>query len=152
MEEFQGKIRAWRESTTTSPFGMHLGHYKALFAKHKYSHVPPLDPSIPPEDERAQEHLKLLALKDEYDNMQQTLAWMQLLLLNYALERGYSFTRWQCIANTILFKDRGCVKIHRTRVIQIYEADFNLMLGIKWRVALYQSEALNLLNDGQFGS
>lgn len=84
--------------------------------------------------------------------MQQTLAWMHLSLLNYALERGYSFTRWQQIANTILFKDRGCVNIHRTRVIHIYEADFNLMLGIKWRVALYQSEALNLLNDGQFGS
>jgi hypothetical protein len=152
MEEFKGKISAWRESTTTSPSGMHLGHYKALFAKHKYSHVPPLDPSIPPEDERAQEHLKLLALKEEYDNMQQTLEWMHLSLLNYALERGYSFTRWQCIANTILFKDRGCVKIHRTRVIHIYEADFNLMLGIKWRVALYQSEAMKLLNDGQFGS
>jgi hypothetical protein len=26
------------------------------------------------------------------------------------------------------------------------------MLGIKWRVALYQSEALKQLNDGQFGS
>ena len=26
------------------------------------------------------------------------------------------------------------------------------MLGIKWRVALYQSEALNQLNDGQYGS
>jgi hypothetical protein len=42
LQEFQGKIDAWRESTTTSPSGMHLGHYKALFAKHKYSHVPPL--------------------------------------------------------------------------------------------------------------
>jgi hypothetical protein len=90
--------------------------------------------------------------KEEYDNMQQTLAWVHLSLLNYALERGYSYTRWQRIANTILFKDRGCVKIHRTRVIYIFEADFNLMLGLKWRVALYQSEALKQLNEGQYGS
>jgi hypothetical protein len=46
----------------------------------------------------------------------------------------------------------GSVKIHRRRVIHIYEADFNLMLGIKWRVALYQSEALKQFNNGQFGS
>ena len=52
----------------------------------------------------------------------------------------------------MLFKDPGCIKIHRTRVIHIYEADFNLMLGLKWPVALYQSEALKQLNDGQYGS
>ncbi len=54
LEEFQGKLRVWRESTTTSPSGMHLGHYKALFAKHKYSHVPSLDPTLPDDDERTQ--------------------------------------------------------------------------------------------------
>jgi hypothetical protein len=52
----------------------------------------------------------------------------------------------------MLFKDPGCVKIHRTRVIHIYEADFNLMLGLQWRTALYQSEALKQLNEGQYGS
>ncbi len=103
------------------------------------------------DDERSQEHNQLVALKEEYDHMQQTLAEVHLSLLNYALERGYSYKRWQCIANTILFKDPGSVKIHRTRVIHIYEADFNLMLGIKWRVALYQSEALKPLNEGQYG-
>ena len=152
LEEIQGKLRVWRESTTTSPSGMHLGHYKALFAKHRYFHVPPLDPTLPDDDERTQNHRKLLALKEEYDHMQQTLVDVHLSLLNYSLERGYSYTRWQRIANTILFKDPGCAKIHRTRVIHIYEADFNLMLGIKWRVALYQAEALKQLNDGQYGS
>ncbi|KAI2491604.1 hypothetical protein MHU86_22948 [Fragilaria crotonensis] len=152
LEEFQGKLKAWRESTTTSPSGMHLGHYKALLANHKYSHVPPLGNSENPDDPETQEHIRLLHLKSEYDQMQRSLLELHLSLLNYALERGYSFLRWQCIANTILFKDPGNVKIHRTRVIHIYEADFNLMLGIKWRVALYQSEALKQLNEGQFGS
>jgi hypothetical protein len=152
LQEFQAKLRVWRETTTTSPSGMHLGHYKALFAKHKYSYVPPLDPALPEDDKRTQAHRKLLALKEEYDHMQQTLADVPLPLLNYALERGYSFTRWQRIADTILFNDPGCVKIHRTRVIHIYEADFNLMLGVKWRVAPYQAEALKQLNEGQYGS
>ena len=33
MDEFKGKIRCWKESTTTSPSGRHLGRYKALFAE-----------------------------------------------------------------------------------------------------------------------
>ena len=140
------------KTTTTSPSGMHLGHYKALFAKHKYSHVSPLDHAANQNDPHMQEHIRQLALKSEYDQMQQLLVELHLFLLNYALERTYSFQRWQCIANTILFKDQGNVKIHRTRVIHTYEADFNLMLGVKWRVALYQAEALKQLNEGQFGS
>ena len=32
VEEFRGKMKAWRESTTTSPSGRHLGHYKLLIA------------------------------------------------------------------------------------------------------------------------
>lgn len=152
LEEFKGKLQAWRESTTTSPSGLPLGHYTALFAKHKYSHVPPLDPSAQQDDESTRRHQRLLALKEEYDHMQQTLAEVHVSLLNYALERGCSYTRWHCIANTILFKDRRCVKIHRTRVIHIFEADFNLMLGVKWRAALYKSEALQLINNGQYGS
>jgi hypothetical protein len=43
------------------------------------------------------------------------------------------------------------VKLHRSRIILIYEADFNLMLGLKWRMAKYQAEVLKLLNKGQYG-
>lgn len=40
----------------------------------------------------------------------------------------------------------------RNRATFVYEADYNLMLGLKWRSALLQAEALNQLNCGQFGS
>ena len=30
-EELEGKMRVWGETTTTSPSGRHLGHYKDLF-------------------------------------------------------------------------------------------------------------------------
>lgn len=52
----------------------------------------------------------------------------------------------------MLFKDSDNVRLHRTRVIHIYEADFNLFLGLKWRSAMHQAEDLRILNDGQFGS
>jgi hypothetical protein len=32
MNKFTGKFRVWRESSSTSPSGRHLGNYKALVA------------------------------------------------------------------------------------------------------------------------
>lgn len=139
MEEFEGKIKSWRESTTTSPSGLHLGHYKALFAHHSLSHQKPED-------------YHRIEQKEILDGMQQDLQKLHLTLLNYALQRGYSFRRWRTIANTILFKDPDNFRLHRTRVIHIYEADFNLVLGIKWRSAMHTAEVQGWLNTGQFGS
>ena len=51
-----------------------------------------------------------------------------------------------------MFKDADNVRLHCTRVIHIYEADFNLVLGLKWRMAMYQAEALKTLNNSQYGS
>jgi RecA/RadA recombinase len=38
-DAFSGKLNVWRESTSTSPSGLHLGHYKSLIARHQYSEV-----------------------------------------------------------------------------------------------------------------
>ncbi len=141
-KDFTNKLQVWKESTTTSPSGLHLGHYKALIARHAYS-------SNLSDDELTPE---FKANRAELDAKQADLRAVHLTLLNYALERGYSYRRWRTIANTILFKDEDNVRLHRTRVIHIYEADFNLALGIKWRAAMHQAEAFQALNDGQFGS
>ena len=37
-------------------------------------------------------------------------------------------------------------------MINLYEADYNLSMGLKWRAATLQAEALKLLHSGQFGS
>jgi hypothetical protein len=34
--EYVAKLKVWRESTVTSPSRMHLGHYKAMIARHLY--------------------------------------------------------------------------------------------------------------------
>ena len=140
--EFCSKLKVWTETTTTSPSGLHLGHYKALIARHEYS----FDAS---DDQVTAE---MAQLKAELDSKQAAMRAVHLTLINYALEQGYSYRRWQTIANTILFKDADNVRLHRTRVIHIYEADYNLILGIKWRMATYQAEAFKALNEGQYGS
>ena len=84
--------------------------------------------------------------------MQWELRFFHLSLINYALERGYSYTRWHSVSNTILFKEENNIRIHRTRVIHIDKADYNMVLGLKWRMAVYQAEATHTLNDGQYGS
>ena len=139
VEEYVGKLKIWAESTSTSPSGLHLGHYKALIARHQYSDIDTDD-------------AQLLAKRAKWNWMQESILNLHVNMLNYALERGYTYRRWQIVANAILFKDPDNVRIHRTRVIHIYEADYNLMLGIKWRIALYQAEDLRELNAGQYGS
>jgi hypothetical protein len=51
-EEYVGKLRSWSESTSTSPSGMHLGHYRALIARHAYSDV---DSDVPEENAKRAE-------------------------------------------------------------------------------------------------
>ena len=94
-EEFVGKLKKWRESTSTSPSGMHLGHYKALLARHEFSDLPERDPR-----------------RAELDNKQTEILNLHFQMINYALEKGYSYERWQQVANMMLFKEPGNIKIH----------------------------------------
>ena len=50
-------------------------------------------------------------------------------------------------------KEPGNPKIHRLRVIHLYEADYNLILGIFWsRKLVRQAEEKRLFNKGFYGS
>jgi len=134
-DEYSEKLKSWRESTSTSPSGLHLGHYKALIVRHAYSEL------------RSDEPARI-----KWDSMQLDLRTLHLSLTNYALQRGYSYSRWQQVSNAMLFKEENNIKIHRTRVIHLYEADYNLAMGVKWRAALYKAEDYHALNQGQYGS
>ena len=133
--DFVNKLTTWRESTSTSPSGLHLGHYKAMLARHEYSDLSDKDPR------RAQ-----------LDRQQEEILTVHLNLINYALARGYSYRRWQQVANAMIFKEANNIKIHRTRVIHLYEADYNLAMGLKWKAAMAHAEATNIINPGQYGS
>jgi len=131
--EFAGKIRSWKELTTTSPSGRHLGRYKALFV-----HIPQS-----PED--------ILLHDISYKAKQQYIVKALVAIINFCLKTGHVLERWKTIINTMIFKETGNYQIHRLRVIHIYEADFNLVLAVKWRQLLQSSDHLGLINDGLFG-
>ncbi len=130
--EFLDALKVWNKGTSTSPSDINLGHYHALFRRHKYK------PDTP--------EAKLFEAKREQ------LVQAQLALLNYSLKFSHSFQRWKTIVNVMILKEPGNTKIHRLRVIHIYEADYNLLLGVKWRQLLHRAEDNELINDGCYGS
>ena len=131
MTQFKGKIKAWKESTTTSPSGRHLGHYKALFAR--------TDPALNPQESKTvQEKQKMIAS-------------LYLRMINYAIKHEFSYDRWKNVTNVMIYKEPSNINIHRLRVIHIYEADLNLLLGVKWREALQNADDHDLIHPGQFG-
>ena len=133
-EDIVGKLKNWPEQTTTSPSGTHLGHYHAIWR--------PTGCQGGEQDKEGQEILDAQkALQDSHTK-----------LLQYALKHRYTFQRWSEVVNIMLEKDPGNPRIHRLRVIHIYEADYNLLLAVKWRQALHYAEDTNLLNKGLYGS
>lgn len=137
LPEFRGKITTWKESTTTSPSGRHLGIYKSLFANGPYR-------NNPDDEQEAQNYARLRYAQED-------IAQLILGIINFCLKTGHILERWKTIVNTMIFKDVGIYKIHRLRVIHIYEADFNLLLAIKWRQLLRHADNANLINPGLFG-
>jgi hypothetical protein len=132
LDDFVSKLKIWSESTSTSPSGRHLGHYKTL--------------------------PKPLTTEDlEYDDKQLNEDRIALLnahlnIINYCLKHGYSLDRWKNILNIMILKEPGNTKIHWLRVIHLFEADYNLILSVKWRQQIKHAEDRELLNEGQYGS
>jgi exonuclease III len=134
-EMLRGKLKSWKESTSTSPSGLHLGHWKSLVSRHNHSGE---------KDDSTD--------KDRYDRIQSKLLEIRLNLMNYAASHGYSYDRWKTIVNVMILKEPGNYKIHRLRVIHLYEADYNALLAMKWRELIHSAEDKNLLNVGTYGS
>jgi hypothetical protein len=123
LDEFIGKIRVWRESTSTSPSSRHLGHYKAL--------IKPITIACEPWEQ------------DTIEGGRVALLQAHLHIINYCLTHGYSLQRWQHVVNVMILKEAGDHWIHRLRVIHLFEADYNLILSVKWRQQIYAADKQN---------
>ena len=132
MIDMREKFTKWKETTSTSPSGRHLGHYKVLFTS--------LDSTLSFKD------------KELLESYQHDIADAYRTIINYAIRHRYSFKRWKNIINMMIYKDPGNVKVHRLRVIHLYEADLNFILGLKWKDALHKAQQENTLHPGQYGS
>jgi hypothetical protein len=129
---FISKFQIWKENTSTSLSGLHLGHYKALVLRND------ADTSTD--------------VGKEIERKRKDLIRAHVALINYALQHSYSYHRWKNVVNVMIQKEPGNSKVHRLRVIHIYEADCNFLLQAKWRDLLRHSEKHKLLHPGQYGS
>ena len=73
VEQLQGKMKVWREGTTTSPSGRHLGHYKSLFTV--------INHSLESDNQK------------ELKEIEERIAGCYVAILNYVIGYNYSYKR-----------------------------------------------------------
>jgi hypothetical protein len=137
ITDLKAKYKSWNESTSTSPSGRHLGHFKALLIPNPF----PASVSNQPNPEH-----------DLFEAKRGRIWELHHLMLNYALTHGFPYTRWQTVVNCMIEKDLGQPKTHRLRVIHLYKKDNNLILAMKWRTLTFQNETDRTFNQGQYGA
>lgn len=130
--EWEGKIKAWKESTSTSPSGFHLGHSKALIANHGLTR-------------ESSEAAKLEA-------KQKTLVAWQVELINVGITNQHTFERLKVVVNVMILKTPGDVRIHRLCVVRLYKHDYTLLLAVKWRQLIQSCDEKNVLHPHQYGA
>ena len=148
---------AWREGTTTSPDGPHLGHYRAIMApeetfedfEQRRQNLESIrgiaDPSrIPDMSEEESHHGTEL----KGDDILQAIA----TILTLIFKHGLIIANWLTIFNVIIEKTPGNPRIDKLRVIHIMDGTWNLATGILGSKRLQaQCEDFGILNDGQWG-
>ena len=122
-EDLKQLFQIWRETTTTSPSGRHLGIYKAVFQTTNNNNSPyPFDQHIT-------------------------------RFLNIIIQNSIGPKRWRKVTNMMIHKLEGSFNINKLRVIHLFEADYNGLIGILFnRRVLYNAEKRGILNDNQWGA
>ena len=110
MEGYQN----WKEQITKSPSVRHPGHYHALYRPFKY-------------DETKKEE------KEEIERLRGIIIRLHHTMLQIAVKHKHVYKRWNTVVTQMIEKDSDSSKLHRLRVIHLYEFDFNLLLKIYFR-------------------
>ena len=112
VEDFISGFKKWKESTSTSPSGRHLGRCKATAA----------DPGLKKQDPE-QEHLRA-----RETNFAEALVKM----ISLPLRHGLRTKRWRNSTTATVEKGPGSPRVERLRVTRLFEADYNLSLKLLW--------------------
>eukprot|EP00980_Cylindrotheca_fusiformis_P029612 scaffold23609_cov122-Cylindrotheca_fusiformis.AAC.1 len=150
----QEGLNKWRESTATSPSGRHLGLYKALLMAY-YNKSGEFGPNET-EDSESSDDSTAVPWRSNQPPSTQELA-KDILEIIYELAtlataKGFSLHRWTKVVNVMIYKEPGNMNLEKLRVIHLFEADFNLMVGILFgRRAMYHALHENLIHPGQGG-
>jgi hypothetical protein len=147
IDKMERGLCNWKESSSTSPSGRHLGHFHTLLnACHRdepstvsencrdNADVTGTDADGPPTHRRSSEEIL---------NAIATVA-------TVAIRHGIILDRWLYV---MIEKIPGQPLVHKLRIIHLVEADFNLLVGILWgQRVMAQAEALHALDDQQYHS
>jgi hypothetical protein len=104
--DFISAIKVWNEKTSTPPSGRHLGHYKLLVKTFENQNAKP------ELHKAAGEILQLLVD-----------------IMDLASDQGFTLDRWTCVINVMIYKQLGVHLVNRLRVIHLFEADCNFIIG-----------------------
>jgi hypothetical protein len=131
----------WRERTSTSPSGRHLGLYKALVTAYCNSSdefsvlYDDDDPSMGSIQDQAEQILRIVHG-----------------LASKAAQFAFYLRQWLNVVNVMIYKKANCLELDRLRVIHLFEADFNLLVRVLFgRRAMYHQVDKKLLHPGQYG-
>ena len=108
LEDMTSGFREWKERTTTSPFYKHLGHYKSFLVTDSND------------------------IKHEHISFEKVIFQTINTILNSTIASGVPLTRWFTSLVVMIEKIPVVPRISKLRVINIYEADYNLMLKSFW--------------------
>jgi hypothetical protein len=105
-------LHKWREATTTSPSGKHLGIYRTLTRQHIHGSTTPAKTASVRDSAKTEVATKALAIQN--------------MILNLAIMHTHTLERWKVIHNFFLEKLPGRPLLEKLRVIHLYEADWSL--------------------------
>jgi hypothetical protein len=130
-QELKAAYKNWRESTSTSPSGLHLGHEKAILTKVEKTTLTAMN--VTPLDDR------IFGIKAAF--------------LNLSVQNRIVYPRWKVVHNTMIEKIPGRPHLNKLRVIHIIESDSNMAMGIYWgRRLMHQAEKLSQFGVEQSGA
>lgn len=122
-EDLREGFKNWRESTTTSPSGLDLGHWRASAYR--------------------------IPSNEDHNKRVDAILTAQADIINECTRRGHILERWKRVHSFMIEKIPGTPIISKLRTIQFFEADLNLTIGI-WNRRLQKSaERLRLLHRDQ---
>ena len=125
MTDFIQGIQKWKEKTSTSPSGRHLGHYHAQI-------LPPMN--------------------NEALDIQSKFLRLHLGIINLAIKHQITLSRWIKVDTLCIPKDAGIPKMTRLRPLNLYEADLNLVLRqLVARKLTWNAEDNHLLPEDNWG-
>jgi hypothetical protein len=141
FDDFISGLLHWKETTSTSPSGRHLGQYKALVtaicnSNGEFSRPGDNDDNDnPTTQEKAEQTLQLIHS-----------------VTTTAATRGFYLQRWIEVINVMIYKKPGVIELDKLRVIHLFKADFILLVGVYFgRRAMHHQVNRNLIHPGQFG-